>query len=285
MKKLIISGFLAICALFSYSQSYQIKFLAYGPGTVVPKPGGGTRSSLTGHMFIAFYKNGDVDVVKGFTPDEQSYWTQSELSDQAYLIDYATKSYTADVTSDKYNQAKGIQKSGYFFCFNDCVTYANNVATAIGLKTPSLSDAIAKPITYIEYLINNKEEAIKFINKLLNDYSDKEITRDGVVSLSGCYFIYKFKSSDGVCNVTVTIDLSNVILEEGDGVFFYSEDNVIKEIWLGGPLYGCTDGEETKKNYFNFSSEFELDNQSFINNNYSMRLKETIQFLINQAKK
>lgn len=134
------------------------------------------------------------------------------------------------------------------------------------------------------YNNNTKEEAIEFINKLLNEYSDKKLSMDGVVSLSGSNFIYKFKDEDEVCDVTVTIDLSNVTLNEGEGVVFYSKDNGIKERWLGGPLNGCTNGEEKRESEYLFDASFKSDNQSFIDNNYLRRLRETIQFLIDKAK-
>lgn len=153
MKKIIIISILLIGAIHSFADNFQIKFLSYKSGTVVPKPGGGTRSSQSDHLFIAFYKNNALDVVKAYTPNGRSYWTPCELKDQTFLIDYTTFSFSREVSPDAYEKAKSIQKTGYFSGYKDCLIYANKVAASIGVKTPIPSDTVASPVSYVDYLV------------------------------------------------------------------------------------------------------------------------------------
>ena len=151
MKKYLISVLLIMLSIASYSQSYSIKFLAYGEGTELPNG----KTSNTGHLYVAFLIDGTLKEVKGFAPNGESFWNQSNLSNQTNLVSYASKQYTANVSKAKYDRANNIQKSGYFIGINDCVSYADDVADAIGLITPSSYNMIVTPIAYIDYLIKN----------------------------------------------------------------------------------------------------------------------------------
>jgi len=131
---------------------YKIVIYAYGPGTKVVRPDGAPYKSLSGHAFVGFYADGEVKIVQGFGPDGASLHFASKLSVENDLAKFASHSFTRSVTAEIFKKAILIEKKGYGLLLNDCVTYADDVADAIGLKTPSKIDFVITPIGFLEYL-------------------------------------------------------------------------------------------------------------------------------------
>lgn len=137
------------------SPNLKIKFYAYPKDTEVIKSDGSSHTSLSGHIYVGFLVDDELQVVKGFGPDGISYWESSALSEETHLVRFAEKEFEVGVTSLTYNQAININKFGYFLGVNDCVSYADDVADVIGLNTPSFNDVVVTPMGFLEYLIDH----------------------------------------------------------------------------------------------------------------------------------
>jgi len=135
--------------------SLKIKFYAYPKNTEVVKPDGSIVTSRFGHIYVGFFENNKLKIVKGFGPDGNSYWEASNLSEQNHLVRFATQTFEVSVSQSSYDAAINITKNRYFFAVNDCVTYADDVADEIGINSPSFTDLVVKPIEFIKYLKNH----------------------------------------------------------------------------------------------------------------------------------
>jgi hypothetical protein len=134
------------------SAEYSVEFLAYPSGTKVVDSNGRLRTSISGHIFVAFYENGSVSAVKGFGPDGRGFFTASELKDEKYLVQHAKVRAKFQVSERQYNRAIQVTKKGYFVGVNDCVSYAADVAEALGLERSKVLDFVVLPVTYVKIL-------------------------------------------------------------------------------------------------------------------------------------
>jgi hypothetical protein len=135
--------------------NFKIKFYAYPRGTKIIKPDGTTHTSQSGHIYVGFFKDSVLEIVKGFGPDGQSFWKFSGLSEENHLVRFAKREFVITVSKFEYYRAINLRKDGYFLGVNDCVSYSVDVADAINLKTPVISDVVLTPIGFLEYLIQN----------------------------------------------------------------------------------------------------------------------------------
>jgi hypothetical protein len=138
------------------NDKYKIIFYAYGPGTWHKGEGNSDEleESLPGHIYVGFYINNRVEQVKGFNPIMLS-WKKGKVdqnTDQSYLLGYHADCFPVEVSKKQYNNALNINNNNYFIGANDCVSYAAEVAQVIGLSTPSFSDFILRPMTYLSHL-------------------------------------------------------------------------------------------------------------------------------------
>jgi hypothetical protein len=145
------------------TNDYNIVFYAYGPTNLVPKSNEDLtlKKSPTGHIYVGFFKNKEIEKVKGLSPTGLNLdWGKvDENTNERYLLGYHTHCFAVKVTKNQYYEALKLSKSYYFSPINDCVSYADDVADLLGLKTPNTTDAVLLPFTYLELLKgNNKGE-------------------------------------------------------------------------------------------------------------------------------
>lgn len=139
--------------------NYKIKFYAYPPCTEVVKSDGLRHNSFSGHIYVGFFENDKLKIIKGFGPDGKSFWDASNLSEETHLVRFAKKTFEVTVNKIDYENALSINKNGYFIGINDCVSYADNVADAVKLKTPSTTDFVLTPMGFLEYLIDHNSNS------------------------------------------------------------------------------------------------------------------------------
>lgn len=138
------------------NNKYQIVFLSYDKhekkydakgAVLIPK-------SLFGHIFIAFVVNGKVIKVRGFNPNFKEI-DFANLTDDSELIPYSDDIFAVFVDKITFYNSLEVKKDFYFLGYNDCVTYADEIAAMIGLNRPKdilpPSD-YAKPWEYFKYV-------------------------------------------------------------------------------------------------------------------------------------
>lgn len=140
---------------------YEIIFYGYGAGQEVPVSRNNLElhSSLAGHMFMGFAKDGRIEQVKGLSPEKDGEGGDVRTeTDESHLLGYHSHCFVVKVTPQQYFEALNVVMGSYFIGTNDCVSYADKIADLLGLKTPELADGIVFPYEYILYLINNNRE-------------------------------------------------------------------------------------------------------------------------------
>lgn len=150
--------------------NYAITFLAYPLFKEYIQnentPEESEERSYSGHVFLAFSKNKVIEQVKGFSPILFNGIKEKVdgKTDQSYLLGYHEIKFCTNVSMTDYHVAKSIRKDDYFLGFNDCVSYADDVADAIGLKTPTLViDPVdfSFPMSFVRYLERNNKNIDK----------------------------------------------------------------------------------------------------------------------------
>lgn len=147
---------LAISPKPSTDHTFEIRFYAYPSGTeTYTKPDGSRYVSTSGHAFVGFLLDGEIQHVRGFSPNLGSLrgGRVTARTDESHLVPYATVTHRQAVSREQYLAARAIRKSGYLLGYNDCVTYVADVAETIDMVTPhSIKDFIAWPVTYVQFL-------------------------------------------------------------------------------------------------------------------------------------
>lgn len=152
---------------------YNIIFYAFGPTSLVPKSQeepDNLELTFAGHLYVGFAKNGIIQKVKGFSPYTHNMPVSvngkvNEKTDQSYLLGYHTHCFIVKVSKDQYNKALAINKEYYIAVADDCISYGDDVANLLALKTPNLSDMVLLPQGYLNFLIDNNRE-IRIMNEL-----------------------------------------------------------------------------------------------------------------------
>jgi hypothetical protein len=146
---------------------YKLIFMAYPPGT--PLDDGTT--SVPGHIFVEFKKNGLRDKVMGFGPEGKTYLPNpgglhddSKLADSE-LVGRNLNKFPVKVGAKGYKAAMAVDASYYTIGINDCVTYAAAVAKAAGLNCPEFFDGVVTPIGYVDALKARNEAAPEEMGK------------------------------------------------------------------------------------------------------------------------
>lgn len=146
------------------SDNYEIKFYAYNMGKKYKGKNGEDKMSIPGHIYVGYLKNGKLNEVRGFSPElwENIFDNKSgkvdRFTDEKHLVKYADDWFKVSVTKEQYYDALAIQKEGYLLIFDDCVSYADDVADSIGLLTPVFvltPKDFLYPMKYLKYLREN----------------------------------------------------------------------------------------------------------------------------------
>lgn len=145
------------------ADKYAITFLAYPTGKTYINKEGEESWSLSGHVFVAFSKNGNIENVKGFSPIVFNTMdgVVDENTDESYLLSFHDIKYCTNVSQQLYEAARQIRKDDYLLVFDDCVSYADDVADLIGLETPIfITDPIdfSFPMSFVRYITRNNSE-------------------------------------------------------------------------------------------------------------------------------
>lgn len=82
----------------------------------------------------------------------------NRFTKESHLVKYDDDCFRVKVTKEKYYAALDIEKEGYLLIFDDCVSYADDVAESIGLLTPLLAFTptdFLYPLKFLKYLRDN----------------------------------------------------------------------------------------------------------------------------------
>lgn len=142
---------------------YSITFLAYPRGKRYLNKYGKVDTSQSGHVFVAFSKNKEIEKVKGFSP---VMWSEvkgkvDENTDEGYLAGYHDIDFCVDVSKAIYDKALAHGKEDYILGLDDCVSYADDIADIANLETPTLiTDPIdfSFPMSFVRYLDRNNRD-------------------------------------------------------------------------------------------------------------------------------
>jgi hypothetical protein len=135
----------------SDEDDFRLVFMAYPPGS--KHQNGDT--SLPGHAFVGFVRNGSYEQIKGFEADDGNLWKpdfSSELSDNKKYLPMATIQFEWKVSKSIYDKAIKTKMAGYVGILNDCVTYAATIADIANLNRPKPTDGIFLPMDYVQAL-------------------------------------------------------------------------------------------------------------------------------------
>ena len=140
------------------NDKYHIAFFAYGAGKEFKDENGNViDSSPAGHIFVGFYKNGKRQRIRGLSPTLHNAGV-NKYTDESHLIRYHDEKFVREVSKREFYDAWFITKDEWVLLFNDCVSYADDVADVIGLDTPVMAfDPLdfSFPLLYLQYLKRN----------------------------------------------------------------------------------------------------------------------------------
>jgi hypothetical protein len=143
---------------------YEIVFYAYNMGKKYEDKNGDIQTSFSGHIFVGYFINGNLHQVKGFSPElwdnifENKPGRVNRFTDESHLVKYADDWFRVRVTKEKYFAAFDIEKDDYLLIFDDCVSYADDVAESIGLLTPLFAFTYRDflyPMKFLKYIRDN----------------------------------------------------------------------------------------------------------------------------------